>query len=75
MHNQLIPVDFAIGGLTGRVYFAEGKLNDSYTAVTAYNNRELVLTFGPMRITLSTEAAAELVKHINLAVEAAGGAQ
>lgn len=75
MHNQLIPVDFAIGGLTGRVYSAEGKLNGSHTTVTAYNNSELGLSFGPMRLSLSVEAAAELAKHINLAVAAAGGAK
>lgn len=75
MHNQLIPIDFAIGGLTGRVYFAEGSLDRSHTTVTAYNNNELCLTFGPMRLSLSVEAAAELAKHITLAVAAAGGAQ
>lgn len=75
MHNQLIPIDFAIGGLTGRVYFAEGALDRSHTTVTAYNNNELCLTFGPMRLTLSVEAAAELAKHLALAVTAAGGAK
>lgn len=75
MRNQLIPVDFAIGGLTGRVYFAEGALDRSHTTVTAYNNSELGLTFGPMRLTLSVEAAAELAKHITQAVAATGDDQ
>ena len=75
MSNQLIPTNYSLGGLSGRVYFAEGALDRSHTTVTAYNNNELCLTFGPMRLSLSVEAAAELAKHINLAVEAAGGAQ
>lgn len=73
MRNQLIATNYSLGGLSGRVYSAEGKLNDSYTAVTAYNNRELLLEFGPVRLNLSVEAGAELAKHINLAVAAAGG--
>lgn len=70
MRNRLTPVDQAIGGLSGRVYSAEGPLDRSHTAVTAYNNRELGLTFGPMRITLSVEAATELARHITAAVAA-----
>lgn len=70
MRNRLTSVDQAIGGLSGRVYCAEGKLDKSHTTVTAYNNRELGLTFGPMRITLSVEAATELARHITAAVAA-----
>lgn len=75
MRNQLTPTNYTLGGLSGRVYFAEGALDRSHTTVTAYNNSELGLSFGPMRLSLSVEAAAELAKHINLAVAAAGGAK
>lgn len=75
MRNQLIPTNCTLGGLSGRVYDAEGKLNGSHTAVTAYNNRELLLEFGPVRLSLSAEAAAELAKHITQAVAATGDDQ
>lgn len=74
MRNQLTPSN-AIGGLTGRVYFAQGELSGSHTAVTAYNNNELCLTFGPMRLSLSVEAAAELAKHITQAIATVGESQ
>jgi len=70
MRNKLTHDDLAIGGLSGRVYFAEGALDRSPTIVTAYNNRELGMSFGPMRITLSVKAATELANHINAAVAA-----
>lgn len=73
MRNQLTLSKLAIGGLSGRVYFAEGELDRSHTAVTAYNNGDVCLTFGPMRINLSTEAAAELAKHTSQAVGSVGG--
>ncbi|SFQ82798.1 hypothetical protein SAMN05216578_105108 [Halopseudomonas formosensis] len=75
MRNQLIVSGQLTGGLFGRVYFAEGELDNSGTTVTAYSDGDVSLSFGPMRITLTAEAAAELSKHINRAAEAAGGGQ
>jgi len=75
MRNQLKIDKTFLGGWSGRVYFAEGALDRSHTAVTAYNNNELCLTFGPMRLNLSIEAAVELAKHITQAVAAVGESQ
>ena len=75
MHNQMTFSESLTGGLTGRLYYAGGELDRSSTAVTAYNDGKVALTLGPMHITLSAEAAAELAKHIKLAAEAAGGAK
>lgn len=75
MRNQLIVSGQLTGGLSGRVYFAEGELDSSGTTVTAYSDGDVSLTFGPMRITLSRSAAVELAKHITQAVAAVGESQ
>lgn len=73
MDNQLTSAGLAIGGLTGRLYYAKGELDRSSTAVITYSNGEVCLMFGPMNIILSPCAAAELGKHITQAVESIGG--
>lgn len=75
MRNELKSTGPAAGGLSGLIYSASGELDRSYTAVHAYNNGELCLTFGPMRLSMGVEAAAELAKHLTRAVAAAGGAK
>lgn len=75
MRNRLKRTEPVIGSLSGLVYSASGELERHYTAVNAYTNRELCLTFGPMRINLGQAAAAELAKHITQAVAAIGDDQ
>lgn len=70
MRNKLTSNPPAAGSLSGLIYSASGELERHYTAVNAYRNGDLCLTFGPMRINLGIEAAAELARHIGLAVEA-----